>query len=167
MNYLTGFCPLGPDCKHIHPRFDLPALETFGVGKKSSIVCHYCGETGHKVATCPKVPPHEREETLSRVHSTGGDRFRDRDRFREQRERDMETKERDLKEREHSTNRDADRDGASSDIQVNNKAKDRERHRPLEQVTCYKCGERGHYANKCPKGHLAFLSSALKGLSKG
>lgn len=37
-------------------------------------------------------------------------------------------------------------------------------HRPLDQVTCFKCGEKGHYANKCPKGHLAFLSSALKEL---
>lgn len=30
--------------------------------------------------------------------------------------------------------------------------------KPLEEVTCYKCGGKGHYANKCPKGHLAFLS---------
>lgn len=30
--------------------------------------------------------------------------------------------------------------------------------RPIESVTCFKCGEKGHYANKCPKGHLAFLS---------
>ncbi|CAF95292.1 unnamed protein product, partial [Tetraodon nigroviridis] len=30
--------------------------------------------------------------------------------------------------------------------------------RPLDQVTCFKCGDRGHYANKCTKGHLAFLS---------
>ena len=37
-------------------------------------------------------------------------------------------------------------------------------YRPLDQVTCFKCGEKGHYANKCPKGHLAFLSSALKEL---
>jgi cleavage and polyadenylation specificity factor subunit 4 len=37
-------------------------------------------------------------------------------------------------------------------------------HRPLDQVTCFKCGEKGHYANKCPKGHLAFLSTALKEL---
>ncbi|XP_002734616.1 cleavage and polyadenylation specificity factor subunit 4-like [Saccoglossus kowalevskii] len=33
--------------------------------------------------------------------------------------------------------------------------------RPLESVTCFKCGEKGHYANRCPKGHLAFLSPAL------
>lgn len=32
-------------------------------------------------------------------------------------------------------------------------------HKPLEEVTCFKCGNKGHYANKCPKGHLAFLSS--------
>ncbi|KAH9407546.1 Cleavage and polyadenylation specificity factor subunit 4 [Tyrophagus putrescentiae] len=37
-------------------------------------------------------------------------------------------------------------------------------HRPLDQVTCFKCGERGHYANRCPKGHLAFLSPALSNL---
>ncbi|CAH0398942.1 unnamed protein product [Chilo suppressalis] len=32
-------------------------------------------------------------------------------------------------------------------------------HKPLEEVTCFKCGTKGHYANKCPKGHLAFLST--------
>lgn len=32
--------------------------------------------------------------------------------------------------------------------------------KPLEEVTCYKCGTKGHYANKCPKGHLAFLSNS-------
>nr|CAI5868582.1 unnamed protein product [Callosobruchus analis] len=30
----------------------------------------------------------------------------------------------------------------------------------LEDVTCYKCGTKGHYANRCPKGHLAFLSQS-------
>ncbi|XP_019371552.1 PREDICTED: putative cleavage and polyadenylation specificity factor subunit 4-like protein [Gavialis gangeticus] len=29
--------------------------------------------------------------------------------------------------------------------------------RPLEQVTCFKCGEKGHYANKCGKGRLGML----------
>lgn len=30
--------------------------------------------------------------------------------------------------------------------------------KPIEEITCFKCGNKGHYANKCPKGHLAFLS---------
>ena len=37
-------------------------------------------------------------------------------------------------------------------------------HRPLDQVTCFKCGEKGHYANKCPKGY--FLSPALSNLKR-
>ncbi|XP_063221183.1 cleavage and polyadenylation specificity factor subunit 4 isoform X2 [Bacillus rossius redtenbacheri] len=32
--------------------------------------------------------------------------------------------------------------------------------KPIEEVTCYKCGCKGHYANRCPKGHLAFLSQS-------
>ncbi|VDQ01046.1 unnamed protein product [Trichobilharzia regenti] len=31
-------------------------------------------------------------------------------------------------------------------------------HKPLYEVTCFKCGEKGHYANRCSKGYLAFLS---------
>lgn len=31
--------------------------------------------------------------------------------------------------------------------------------RPLEEITCFKCGLTGHYANRCSKGYLAFLSS--------
>ncbi|GAA48901.1 cleavage and polyadenylation specificity factor subunit 4 [Clonorchis sinensis] len=30
--------------------------------------------------------------------------------------------------------------------------------KPLDEVTCFKCGEKGHYANRCNKGYLAFLS---------
>ena len=34
-----------------------------------------------------------------------------------------------------------------------------EKYQPLppSEVTCFKCGEKGHYANKCNKGVFAFL----------
>ncbi|KAL5474032.1 hypothetical protein EMCRGX_G028604 [Ephydatia muelleri] len=31
--------------------------------------------------------------------------------------------------------------------------------RPLDQVTCFKCGEKGHYANMCPKSYRAQMSA--------
>ncbi|XP_005091016.1 cleavage and polyadenylation specificity factor subunit 4 [Aplysia californica] len=49
--------------------------------------------------------------------------------------------------------------GHNAQHQQFNQHQPRER-RPMDQITCYKCGEKGHYANKCPKGHLAFLSAA-------
>lgn len=39
-------------------------------------------------------------------------------------------------------------------------------HRPLDEVTCFKCGDRGHYANRCPKGHLAFLSANVNNVNQ-
>ena len=33
-----------------------------GTGKKIVITCHYCGEPGHKVSHCAKVPPEIREQ---------------------------------------------------------------------------------------------------------
>ena len=29
----------------------------------------------------------------------------------------------------------------------------------LDEIVCFKCGENGHFANRCTKGHLAFLSA--------
>ncbi|XP_013794409.1 cleavage and polyadenylation specificity factor subunit 4-like [Limulus polyphemus] len=123
INYLCGFCPEGSNCKYMHPKFDLPMQDSTQQGKKQSIVCHYCGETGHKAVACLKMPPELKEE------------------------------------HRHNHIQIIQNIKAQSDLQMQEGQK---AFRPLDQVTCFKCGEKGHYANKCPKGHLAFLSSALQ-----
>jgi hypothetical protein len=66
MNYLSGFCPKGGECSEAHPKFELPPIggldDPRGLGKKIVITCHYCGEPGHKVSHCSKVPPEVRDQ---------------------------------------------------------------------------------------------------------
>lgn len=135
MNYLAGFCPQGSECKYMHPRFELPPPpETKGemMGKKPPI-CHYCAELGHKASSCPKMPP-EQKEALHRQEEAK------------------------FKAMGYMTHR--------SSYQPNNENGEerppmpRPPPKPLEEITCFKCGNKGHYANRCPKGFLAFISQA-------
>eukprot|EP00112_Aurelia_sp_Birch-Aquarium-sp1_P005976 Seg1670.6 transcript_id=Seg1670.6/GoldUCD/mRNA.D3Y31 product="Cleavage and polyadenylation specificity factor subunit 4" protein_id=Seg1670.6/GoldUCD/D3Y31 len=96
LNYLCGFCPEGPSCKHMHPRFDLPLYENRAV--TGQIICHACGEPGHKLTQCPTL----KQMRDQQVHNVG----------------------------------------VQQNIQMPR--------RPLEFVTCFKCRQRGHYANRCP-----------------
>jgi cleavage and polyadenylation specificity factor subunit 4 len=47
LNYLLGFCPNGLDCEFGHPKFELPEEVT------NQVTCHHCGEQGHKIQVCP------------------------------------------------------------------------------------------------------------------
>ncbi|KAL3875485.1 hypothetical protein ACJMK2_033431 [Sinanodonta woodiana] len=119
INYLNGFCLDGPNCQYMHPSFDLPVMDPLLQAKKASIVCHHCGESGHKAASCHKLLS---ENKINRPEINNHHQF----------QTPMQS--------------------LPADMHVGPDGR-----RPLESVTCFKCGEKGHYANKCTKGHLAFL----------
>ncbi|KRX18293.1 Cleavage and polyadenylation specificity factor subunit 4 [Trichinella nelsoni] len=57
LSFLNGFCPDGPKCLRSHPNFDLPNADISSQRRQQSnfIVCHHCGEIGHKVSNCPNL----------------------------------------------------------------------------------------------------------------
>lgn len=131
VNYMCGFCPEGPDCKFVHPRFDLPlpAAEIAQI-KKGAVICHYCNEQGHKIYNCTKMPPEQREEAIAnKLHQ--------------------------LEAQQANTVNPIPTIGdlpvidkmIPSIMNPNmNHSKESRPYRPLDQVTCFKCGEKGHYA---------------------
>jgi len=142
LNYLAGFCPKGPECPDTHPKFELPPIggpdDPRGIGKKIVITCHYCGEPGHKVSHCAKVPPEVREQHAQMSeYGYGHHGFRP------------------YGNPMHSNNPGGDR----GDRGERGEGGGRGRVKNLDEIVCFKCGENGHFANRCTKGHLAFLSA--------
>ena len=140
INYLLGFCLDGSKCKFVHVRFEIPKPEDYQTGKKgTSIICHFCNEPGHKVYQCPKMMGVSGIETTTTQEPVTT----------------SQTTQATSQPQQHIFH--PFRPKASGNQQL----------RPLDEVTCFKCGEKGHYANKCPKGHLAFLSAGAGGQKPG
>lgn len=132
--YLNGFCLDGPKCKFMHPKFELPVYDNKEQVKKALITCHFCGETGHKAVSCFKV-----QQGQIPVSVQDGNK--------------IETQPQIQSSPQVQTSQ------PSIVSSIKPLPDYRNPMRPLDQVTCFKCGEKGHYANKCTKGHLAFLSA--------
>ncbi|XP_075212924.1 cleavage and polyadenylation specificity factor subunit 4 [Lycorma delicatula] len=149
--YDRGFCRHGPNCRHRHVRrvlcmnylagfcpdgpeckFVHPRFElpAADVSQKDGkkVTCHFCGESGHKAMYCHKMP--------------------------------AEMKEAEAKQQEFRIVKTPAAAVAKTEAEETKTVVPGQKPplKPLEEVTCFKCGCKGHYANKCPKGHLAFLA---------
>ncbi|XP_055378233.1 cleavage and polyadenylation specificity factor subunit 4 [Condylostylus longicornis] len=155
MNYLAGFCPDGHQCKYMHPRFELPPPPEIPKDQivKRPPTCHYCGELGHKASGCSKMPPEQKEATIRQEEA----RFKALSYFKQQHHREQQQiYQQQLQGANENGNNENHNDRSQSESKPPNP---KPAPKPLEEITCFKCGNKGHYANKCPKGHLAFLSN--------
>lgn len=147
----------------MHPRFELPPPPTEAqkeqMGKRPPI-CHYCGELGHKANSCLKLPPEQREAQLRQ----------DEMKYKQMQMMKQQPYNHHIQQRLQGQMLN-DENGSANNPPPNQPFNNHPNQfnptmpppvrvqRPLEEITCFKCGNKGHYANRCVKGHLAFLSA--------
>uniref|UniRef100_A0A8C6T146 Cleavage and polyadenylation specificity factor subunit 4 n=1 Tax=Neogobius melanostomus TaxID=47308 RepID=A0A8C6T146_9GOBI len=136
--YDRGFCKHGPDCRHRHTRrvICVNYLVGFCPEGKSCKFMHPRFELPMGASEQPPLPPGQNQ---TKIASTMGRSSLS------------------LIQLTNSSPGQRPQNNYTSAMNPQNNIMARGQ-RPLDQVTCYKCGEKGHYANKCTKGHLAFLS---------
>uniref|UniRef100_A0A0X3PVY0 Cleavage and polyadenylation specificity factor subunit 4 n=3 Tax=Schistocephalus solidus TaxID=70667 RepID=A0A0X3PVY0_SCHSO len=169
-NFINGFCPLGKECKFAHPKWaPLPGADQDT--HKHKWVCRYCNERGHKVQFCHKLSLEERqryqEQSQMRFQSPqplgglqgqpiamGAPGSTGHPPFFSPAGMGAASLNRPLMNppglNPHPFDRVKQIGAVGLPRQVPQK--------PLDEVTCFKCGDKGHYANRCNKGYLAFLS---------
>lgn len=186
-NYLFGFCPDGPTCKFKHPKFELPVVDPSTQQKKQLFTCDFCGEKGHKISSCFKLNPENRQAFQSKQQamnmslayqhemntslglsetntSLNGDTSKNDDSMH----KNDENKSMDQENKQnfqpnfpfyHRNNQGGHFPHQMSNLHHHHQHNFTEKYQPLppSEVTCFKCGEKGHYANKCNKGVFAFL----------
>lgn len=128
-NYMSGFCPIGPKCKSMHPRFELPRVDT--KDNLNRVKCHHCNEPGHVITHCPlrNILPNQPSTSINNPvlkTITPG--------------MTIEVK------RSHDHSDTPPTPFNNTLVPVNNSGYVA---KPLHTVTCFKCGEKGHYANNC------------------
>jgi len=151
-NYLAGFCSKGAECPDAHPRFEIPGNDMDARGIRRIITCHNCGEHGHKISSCMQLAPEVRNKYANRVNG-----------IKIEQERNFKVivnggpillnaiDRRPYTQRQYQNNNGPVRAGADGEMQG------RKHYRNLDEVTCFKCGDMGHFANRCPKGFYGFM----------
>lgn len=159
----------------MHPRFELPpASDPNKDSTKRPPVCHNCGELGHKASFCPKLPPDQREaerqNNIMKHPYNHHAQQKLQSQLREQREasKDQEHPEDPkLPPNNHNHPHAPPQTHPPPHFQFHhqNHQNHQNHHQPrppfqprkLEDITCFKCGTKGHYANRC----YSFLNNSF------
>lgn len=161
----------------MHPRFELPpAADLSKELPKRPPVCHYCGELGHKASFCPKLPPEQREAQLKADEI----KYRQIALMKQQNPQynhhHRQKLQGQLLEQQENAGNDENSEMAQNQqinpgqlsipppgfqthgpFHQNHQPRAPFQPRKLEDITCFKCGAKGHYANRC----YSFLNNSF------
>lgn len=151
----------------MHPRFELPppASDLKELSKRPP-VCHSCGELGHKMQNCPKLTQEQREiERQNNIKNQTFNHYAQKSReFKEN--ATLEVNQDHHKPQPQNPNNHHHQHPHQSNVQISNHGPFHHNHhqprapfqpRKLEDITCFKCGMKGHYANRC----YSFLNNSV------
>jgi len=169
VDFMVGFCPVGPECEYEHPKWELPSIES---STQKVIRCHYCNEIGHKSNVCeknpnkgPQVPFGMQNFNEPRIPTAPGEtatklgipRNREFLQAQPQMQQQLDLQKSDkavwsiptLGETSSGVNL-----GQTKLVGEQQVKKISWQEQKLANVTCFKCLQKGHYANNCtiPKG---------------
>jgi cleavage and polyadenylation specificity factor subunit 4 len=147
----------------MHPRFELPPASDINKElPKRPPVCHNCGELGHKASFCPKLPAEQREaERLNALKNPIYNHHAQQKLQSQMREQQKGEDNGELNKPIPNTPLNAHPPGPPPHHRGFNQNQPRPPFQPrkLEEITCFKCGMKGHYANRC----YSFLNNSFMG----
>lgn len=175
----------------MHPRFELPAAADMSKElPKRPPVCHYCGELGHKASFCPKLPPEQREAQLKADELKYRQIALMKQQNPQYNHHLQQKLQGQLREQQENAGNDENSEQSPQSLQPINTSQPPlsmpppgfqshgpgqfqgqfNHHQPrppfqprkLEDITCFKCGTKGHYANRC----YSFLNNNFMGNNK-
>lgn len=156
---MSGFCPDGSDCKFMHPRFELPPASDPKEMPKRPPVCHNCGDLGHKASHCPKLPPEQREiERQNTLKNTTYNHHAQQRLISHMKDQNKELPKTDMMTDQQPNGPPPENlippmqrwnPGHHHGNHHGNQPRPPYQPRKLEDITCFKCGMKGHYANRC------------------